>query len=42
MDNKETRQDYTPANIEVVRLDNEDIVTSSNMDPGGWVSDDNW
>ena len=36
------KQEYTVANIEIINLVSTDIVTSSNMDPGGWVSEDNW
>ena len=42
MKSDKTKQNYTAANIEVITLEETDIVTSSNMDPGGWVSNDNW
>ena len=33
---------YIPAEIDVVLFSYADIVTNSNMDPGGWVSEDSW
>ena len=42
MKNDSKKQEYTVANIEIISLASTDILTSSNMDPGGWVSEDNW
>ncbi len=42
MNNSTNKQIYTPAKIEIIELKERDIITSSNMDPGGWVSEDSW
>ncbi len=33
---------YIPVEIEVIHFLYTDIVTNSNMDSGGWVSEDSW